>query len=403
MTSQLLGTNFIDNKGQEYTDSILANKNVLLYFSASWCGPCRSFSPSLAEFYNKYHENKNFEIVFVSSDQDAESFNEYFGHMPWKALPFSDRQRKQDLSKKFKVQGIPTLVVLDQNGKLITDAGVENVMSDPSAEEFPWTPLGFADSFGSTFLDHAGKQVAIDDSVEAVGIYFSAHWCPPCRGFTPKLAETYNTINQSSKKFEVVFVSGDNNEEQFNEYFESMPWLAIPLGDKRINSLNQLFKVQGIPHLVIVDPKNGQVINDNGRSAVSGDPNGEKFPWHPLDLEELTGDTAGAHFNSDVCFAAFNIDESVVQQVADKYAKGFNEQGLAYSERPLFFLIVKDDPVIPRVKEFLGIGDKADGPFAVIFSLSDGAKYEKSGDLTFETLDTFVGQYLNNELTPQDI
>ena len=36
--------------------------------------------------------------------------------MPWKALPYEDRDQKQKLSKKFKVSGIPTLVILDQNG-----------------------------------------------------------------------------------------------------------------------------------------------------------------------------------------------------------------------------------------------------------------------------------------------
>ena len=36
--------------------------------------------------------------------------------MPWKALPYSDRDRKGALSKKFKVSGIPTLVILDPSG-----------------------------------------------------------------------------------------------------------------------------------------------------------------------------------------------------------------------------------------------------------------------------------------------
>lgn len=69
-------------------------KTVGLYFSAHWCPPCRGFTPKLAEFYKKHHEDKNFEIVFVSSDKNEAEFKEYFNEMPWLALPFSERSRK---------------------------------------------------------------------------------------------------------------------------------------------------------------------------------------------------------------------------------------------------------------------------------------------------------------------
>ena len=63
-----------------------------------------------------------------------------------------------------------------------------------------------------------------------IGIYFSAHWCPPCRGFTPKLIEFYNNEKQKRDNinFEIVFVSWDRDEESFKEYFNTMPWLALP-------------------------------------------------------------------------------------------------------------------------------------------------------------------------------
>jgi len=74
------------------------------------------------------------------------------------------------------------------------------------------------------------EEVSIDSfcgkSGSVVGLYFSAHWCPPCRGFTPKLIEFYKKM--SGKDFEVVFVSSDKDESQFNEYYGSMPWLALP-------------------------------------------------------------------------------------------------------------------------------------------------------------------------------
>ena len=97
--------------------------------------------------------------------------------------------------------------------------------------------------------------------------YFSAHWCPPCRNFTPKLAEFYNRVNRDSKRIEIVFVSGDQDEESFQEYFNTMPWLAIPLGDPLIDQLNSEHNVEGIPYLVVLNQ--GKVVSTNGREQVS--------------------------------------------------------------------------------------------------------------------------------------
>ena len=67
------------------------------------CAPHLSISDLKAD-------GKDFEVVFVSSDRDDASFLEYYGEMPWLALPLRDRARAAALSDKFKVSGIPTLV-----------------------------------------------------------------------------------------------------------------------------------------------------------------------------------------------------------------------------------------------------------------------------------------------------
>jgi nucleoredoxin len=124
-------------------------------------------------------------------------------------------------------------------------------------------------TLGNNFVSNAG---AMDNSslknAKVVGIYFSAHWCPPCRGFTPVLAKFYNEVNKNEKVFEVVFVSCDNNQNSFNGYLSEMPWMAVPFGDNKIGELNDAFNISGIPYLAILR-NDGTEVSKNGRGDVT--------------------------------------------------------------------------------------------------------------------------------------
>ena len=61
-----------------------------------------------------------------------------------------------------------------------------------------------------------------------VGLYFSAHWSPTCRRFTPKLTRAYKELIGLGKSFEKVFLSSDKSEDAFKENFNEMPWVALP-------------------------------------------------------------------------------------------------------------------------------------------------------------------------------
>ena len=75
-------------------------------------------------------------------------------------------------------------------------------------------------------------------------IYLSQ--CPPCKVFTPELVKSYNKIVGDSKPLEIIFISSDRSQDFFDEYFGSMPWLAVPYEDKRVKDLSKYFGVEGV-------------------------------------------------------------------------------------------------------------------------------------------------------------
>ena len=105
---------------------------IAVYFSAHWCGPCRQFTPNLVKFYTECNRNgRRLEIVFVSADKSRKDMRNYMKsmHMPWLAVPFDSPVRER-LMNDYHVSGIPTLVVLDRHGNIITADGRRDVMKD---------------------------------------------------------------------------------------------------------------------------------------------------------------------------------------------------------------------------------------------------------------------------------
>jgi nucleoredoxin len=100
------------------------------------------------------------------------------------------------------------------------------------------------------------------------GLYFSAHWCGPCRKFTPELVAYYNQIARDHPEFEIIFVSADKSADGMATYMResSMPWPAIEYGKLANVPALQKYAGKGIPDLVIVDA-GGKVLAD---SYVSG-------------------------------------------------------------------------------------------------------------------------------------
>ena len=127
-----------------------------------------------------------------------------------------------------------------------------------SAADFDWKTR-----FPEGLVDANGKSVDLATLKDkTVAVYCSAHWCPPCRVFTPQLVKF---ANANKAKLAVVFISSDKGADEMFAYMKEtkMPWPAVPFKSAGGSAIKREQGVSGIPTLLVYG-KDGQLLSKDG-------------------------------------------------------------------------------------------------------------------------------------------
>ena len=104
-----------DLQGKDLTLSSLRGKYVVLDFWGSWCGWCIKGIPDMKKYYEKYKDRM--EILGVDCNDTEEKWKAAVEkhELPWLHVRNTD---EADITVKYGIQGYPTKIVIDPEGKV---------------------------------------------------------------------------------------------------------------------------------------------------------------------------------------------------------------------------------------------------------------------------------------------
>jgi len=347
---------------KELDECDFLDKHCGIYFSAHWCPPCKSFTPKLARKYDLDVSDK-MTIIFASWDSDVNAFNSYYSEMPWAAIPFEFKESLEKSKAIERPNGIPSLYLFDDKGSLYQTNGRSAIMDF----DFPYTDPKLSDILPLVIDDIEGTKSDLNELKEKkyIMLYFSAHWCPPCRGFTPKLGKWYTEFKKTRKDFELIFCSSDRDEAAFKDYFKDMPFKALNIfgsksGEGYKNFLSTKCGVRGIPCLTVLDSE-GNVIRKNARGNVDSDPEakGVGFPWPMPAIQDINESMEGINEKpSMILMCEEKSAEEQEKLLALMQPAADAENALGDSRTMMHFVLKGEGDIGSRVRQVLGLKNK---------------------------------------------
>ncbi len=93
-------------------------KVMLLYFWATWCGPCIGNMPIVKKVYDT-HRDFGFDVIGINRDTEKSDMSEYLNvcSLPWRQI-FDGKEGP--LKKLYRVSGMPSKWLIDKEGNVIS-------------------------------------------------------------------------------------------------------------------------------------------------------------------------------------------------------------------------------------------------------------------------------------------
>ena len=228
-------------------------KILVLDFWASWCGPCRAEIPHLKEAYNE----KGVEFLSVSIDKDGNAWRKAMKdeNMPWAQVQAP--KAGKDVMKLYQFSGIPYILVLDQEGRIVGKNlrgqklmdKLEEMVNGGAKKSVAMLVAGIL--FGAEAQNRSinfeqtkvWKQIVKKAKKEKKLIFVDCYtsWCGPCK----MLANNVFTKDEVADYFNQTFVNAKYDMEK----------------DEDGIILKTQFGVKAFPTLVFVDPATQQVVH----------------------------------------------------------------------------------------------------------------------------------------------
>ena len=127
-------TSIIDADGKSLTLAAFKGRPILVNLWATWCAPCRKEMPSLAKLKAAYGDKLTIIPVSMDKAPDREKARAFIGaNAP---LPFyQDEALAMPYDIKPPVEGFPTTVLFDAQGREVARVAMDHDWNSPAAHQ----------------------------------------------------------------------------------------------------------------------------------------------------------------------------------------------------------------------------------------------------------------------------
>lgn len=108
-----------NNKGEKKSLSDYRGKYVYIDVWATWCGPCKRELPFYEEVKKQY-KGKNIEFVSVCVWDKKDAWTKFLTDKNLNGEQLFNEQSSTEFTENYMVEGVPTFVLIDREGKLIS-------------------------------------------------------------------------------------------------------------------------------------------------------------------------------------------------------------------------------------------------------------------------------------------